>query len=100
MKARFSEKQDAVKFTTIDGMTTVQICLNEQAEAVTPDDGDAYTEYVYDYNEWQEESVDQDAIKNAPEKYIDYVPAPKATAEQQRIADLEDLVTSIIGGNA
>ena len=100
-KARSDSKQLTVQTHVVDGKTTVQIFINEETEKVNPiDGGDSYTQYVYDFNEWTDDSenVDVDAIKANPASYIDYQPAPKMTAEQQRIADLEDMITSIIGG--
>ena len=87
-KANFDAKQPSVNIATIDGKTTVQICLNETEKAVENMDGETHTEYEYDFNEWVEESPDVDAIKTNPEKYLDYRP-PKEQTDKEKIASLE-----------
>lgn len=101
-KAIFSEKQDPVRFTEIDGKTTVQICINEDIEEATEEEGDTAAQYAYDFNEWTEksENVDKDAITANPENYIDYVPGPEPTATEQRITDIEDTIADVLGGES
>ena len=94
MKARFSEKQDPVKFTTIGAKTTVQICINEETETVTPENGDPYQGYVYDFHEWTEENPDADAIKKNPENYLNY--EPSKPTQEERIRSLEDTVDTLL----
>ena len=95
-KARFAEKQNTVTSFTCDGKTTVQICLNETEEQVQLKEGDAYTEYVYDFNEFTDvsENVDVDAIKADPSAYLDYQPAAELTAEE-RLSELEQAVQDL-----
>lgn len=97
MKARFSEKQDQVKFTTIGTKTTVQICLNEETETVTPVTGDPYKDYVYDFHEFTEENPDTDAIKKNPENYLDY--EPTVLSQDDRIKILEDTIEKLLIAN-
>ena len=95
-KARFAEKQNTVTSFTCDGKITVQICINETTETVTPEYGDACTEYVYDFNEFTDsaDNVDIDAIKSNPANYIDYQPAAEPTAEE-RLAELEQAMQDL-----
>lgn len=81
-KALFTEKQDAVRITTIDGKSTVQICQNEQESGIeNPETGESEQGYLYDFCEWTapEEDVDADAIKKDPAAYLDYTPTPELT---------------------
>lgn len=94
IKATFDSPQDAVKTTTLDGMTTVQLCLREAKEMVTPEEGEPYTQYIYDYHEWAEASPDIDTIKADPEKYLDY--EPSKPTQEERIRNLEDTVDTLL----
>lgn len=94
-KATFDSKQETTKFMTVDGRTTVQICMNGEEVQREQEDGTKVNEYVYDFNEFTEENPDIDAIKANPENYLDYSPAKAATAEE-RIESLEDAVDAIL----
>lgn len=85
MKKEFDSKQEVVTFTTLDGMTTVQICTGEEVVERRPEEGEPYTAYLYDYTEWTaaEEDVDEDAIKASPEEYAGYAPAPELTDKEK-----------------
>ena len=85
MKREFSSKQDAVKITTLDGRSTVQICTGEEVAERRPEEGGPYTAYLYDFNEWTaaEEDVDEDAIRANPEEYVGYTPAPELTTDEK-----------------
>lgn len=50
-----------------------------------PEEGEPYTAYLYDFNEWTaaEEDVDEDAIKANPEEYAGYTPAPELTDREK-----------------
>lgn len=85
MKREFDSKQEAVTITTLDGVSTVQICTGEEVAQRQPEEGEPYTAYLYDFNEWRsaEEDVDADAIKANPEDYADYTPAPELTVDEK-----------------
>lgn len=67
----------------MDGKTTAQICLNEEIVEKETEEGQKRTAYAYDFNEWTEEDVDQDAITAAPDDYIDYQPEKELTTEEK-----------------
>lgn len=85
MKKEFDSKQEAVTITTMDGVSTVQICTGEEVAQRQPEEGEPYTAYLYDFNEWTaaEEDVDEDAIKANPEEYVGYTPAPELTTDEK-----------------
>lgn len=85
MKREFDSKQETVTITTLDGVSTVQICIGEEVAQRQPEEGEPYTAYLYDFNEWTaaEEDVDKDAIKANPEEYVGYTPAPELTTDEK-----------------
>lgn len=85
MKREFDSKQEAVTITTLDGVSTVQICTGEEVAQRQPEEGEPYTAYLYDFNEWTaaEEDVDEDAIRANPEEYVGYTPAPELTTDEK-----------------
>ena len=85
MKKEFDSKQEAVTITTLDGMTTVQICTGEEVAQRMPEEGEPYTAYLYDFTEWTaaEGDVDEDAIKANPEEYAGYVTAPELSTDEK-----------------
>lgn len=104
-KAIFSEKQETVQTFTVDGNTTVIICLNEEEVAEPQTEGEAScTEYSYDFNSFTDVSgnIDLDAVKADPAAYLTYQPASAPTAEE-RLSELEqafqDLALSTLGGD-
>lgn len=103
-KAKFDSKQPAVQSFTVDEKTTVQICLNEKTETITPEEGEAYTQYVYDFNEFTDETgkIDLTRINESPESYLNYQPAAEPSAEE-RLAELEqavqDMALAQMGGD-
>ena len=60
---------------------------------ITPEEGEAYTQYVYDFNEFTDETgkIDLTRINESPESYLNYQPAAKPSAEE-RLAELEQAV--------
>ena len=102
-KALFAEKQDAVRITTIDGKSTVQICQNEQESRIeSQETGEVEAGYMYDYNEWvaPEEDVDADAIKKDPAAYLDYTPTPELTDAEKadKALAISELAVILAGG--
>lgn len=96
-KAIFDSKQPSVQIFTVDGKTTVQICLNEVEETVTSaEDGNQTVQYSYDFNEFTDktDSIDIDAIKADPSAYLEYQPAADPTAEE-RLSELEQAVQDL-----
>lgn len=85
MKREFDSKQEAVTITTLDGVSTVQICTGEEVAQRKPEEGEPYTAYLYDFTEWTEaeEDVDEDAIRANPEEYVGYTPAPELTTDEK-----------------
>ena len=85
MKKEFDSKQETVTITTLDGMSTVQICTGEEVAQRRPEEGEPYTAYLYDFTEWTaaEEDVDEDAIRANPEEYVGYTPAPELTTDEK-----------------
>lgn len=85
MKKEFDSKQETVTITTLDGVSTVQICTGEEVAQRMPEEGEPYKAYLYDFNEWTaaEEDVDEDAIKANPEEYVGYTPAPELTTDEK-----------------
>lgn len=85
MKKEFDSKQETVTITTLDGVSTVQICTGEEVAQRRPEEGEPYTAYLYDFNEWRaaEEDVDEDAIRANPEEYVGYTPAPELTTDEK-----------------
>lgn len=86
-KARFAEKQKEVTLVTVDGQTTVRVCLHESpVDVENPETGEITgQEYLYDSNEWSdaEDNIDEDAIKANPEDYLDYEPTPELSDSEK-----------------
>jgi len=103
-KALFAERQDAVRITAIDGVSTVQICQNEQKSNIeNPETGEVDTGYLYDYNEWTASNadVDADAIKKDPTAYLNFEPAAELTdAEKINKALANSELAVILAGGA
>lgn len=97
-KARFLEKQNPVTVTHIDGDTWFTICVNEQVEENTYESFNdeplkTVTEYVYDLNQFKDNTVDEEEVIAHPEEYINYVPKAVTPVTplniEQRVANLE-----------
>lgn len=98
-KARFLQKQNPVTVTHIDNDTWYTICLNEQiVETSYEVFGDektegTYTEYIYDLNQFKDNSLSEEDVVTHPEEYINYIPKviePVTPLNiEQRVADLE-----------
>ncbi|MGN1382714.1 MAG: hypothetical protein ACI4W2_07860 [Eubacterium sp.] len=67
----------------MSGKTTVQICLNGSPVDTSDGQGGTIKAWEYDFHEFTEAAPDTDAIKAAPEKYLDYEPEKEPTAEEK-----------------
>lgn len=75
-----------MRITIIEGMTTVQICQNEQAATMEGQEPEEVEHgYQYDYNEWTAPTaeVDTEMIKKNPVKYLDYTPEPELSDREK-----------------
>lgn len=98
-KARFLQRQNPVTVTHIDNDTWYTICLNEQISETSYETfGDektegTYTEYIYDLNQFKDNSLNEEDVVTHPEEYINYIPKfvePVTPLNiEQRVADLE-----------
>lgn len=96
-RARFLEHQEPVIVSHIEGDTWFTICLNETIETNSYDftDGETHTitEYVYDFNQFKDNSLDEEDVIEHPEEYINYTPKvvePVTPVNiEERVADLE-----------
>lgn len=94
MKARFTEKQPAVRWQPLnDGMVDVTICLHgqeiteENTQMVGKEQYITVTDtfWEYDFHQFREkaESISQEAVEKNPEKYLKYQPQPEKTLEEK-----------------
>lgn len=120
-KAMFTERQDPVTVTQIEGVNYFQICLHEketQAQHGLDPEGmgsEPVTEYEYDFNEWHDSTTDPEAVKADLEKYLAYspvddLPEPERTQttearlvaleKAQEAADqaVQDMILAQLGG--
>ena len=118
-KALFMKHQEPVTVDHINGETWFTICLNERIEERTYDSSfeqetsKTYTDYVYDFNQFKDNSLDEEDVKAHPENYLDYVPKQEipvtpanieervATLEmKQEVSDqaLQDVMLMVMGG--
>lgn len=97
-KARFLEKQEPVTVTHVDGDTWYTICVNEKIEESSYDSFSegitgTYTEYVYDLNQFKDNSLNEEEVIAHPEEYINYTPKEVTPVTpfniEERVADLE-----------
>lgn len=97
-KARFVDKQDAVRVTTLDDENYFAIALNEAQIDVPMETETGTTQtvtmYEYDYNEWHDHTTDVDAVRAEPSKWLNYAPSVVPTEHTptigERISTLED----------
>lgn len=100
-EARFLERQEAVTVTTVDDVKQYTICVNEKEhevknEQMEGEEGQVttYIEYVYDFNQFKDNSVDEEDVKEYPTKYLLYEPKvvlPVTPANvEERVATLEE----------
>lgn len=104
MKARFTTEQPAVRWQPLDnGMVDVTICLNGQEiteENTQMVDKEQYeittdTYWEYDFHQFREkaENINQAAVEENPEKYLDYIPVTEKPAEEtelwKKMAEIE-----------
>lgn len=97
-KARFLIKQKPVTVTHVENDTWYTICLNEQVEETSYESfGEkmegTYIEYVYDLNQFKDNSLDEEEVIVHPEEYINYVPKTVEPVTpfniEERVANLE-----------
>ena len=97
-KARFLKKQKPVTVTHVDNDTWYTICLNEQIEESSYDSFSegttgTYTEYVYDLNQFKDNSLNEEEVIAHPEEYINYAPKEVTPVTpfniEERVANLE-----------
>lgn len=96
MKAKFLEEQPPVKTVDYGDKTRVFLALNGH---IVTESNDILRQqpinyYEYEVNEFMCATSMVDAIKSAPESYINYTPPKEPTAEE-RLAALEDYVASL-----
>ena len=113
-KASFFEKQEPVTVSTVDGVRQYAICLHEAEEAhsIGFEEQTEYKQYVYDFNIFKDNTVDEADVKANPEKYLDYAPKIEEPVTPTTIEDrvmtleqrqddadqaLQDLICTVMG---
>ncbi len=103
-KAFFSEKQAIVSILRFEDRTQYTICLNEKEQETSYPymDGNEnkVIQYEYDFNQFYDNTVDENDVKEHPEQYLDYVPKQavsetKTTTVEDRLSVLEEAVQDI-----
>ena len=109
--AEFSEKQPKVRVNQVNGDQWFYIALNETE--VNRSDENTNTSmalYRYDYNDFMDNSINQNDVQNNPEKYLNYTPQTETIdadlmSNNDRISVLEEnqqiiiaALAEIIGG--
>lgn len=107
----FSEKQPEVRVNHVNGDRWFYIALHETEVNRHVENSDTnMTMYQYDYNDFMDNSIDQDDVQNNPEKYLNYVTKIEVSnvytsEDNDRIAALEEnqqviiaALAEIIGG--
>ena len=93
-EARFLEKQKEVTISTVNGQKQYTLCLNERKETRRNDYSEEETlEFVYDFNQFTDNTVNEQDVLTNPAKYIDYVSKKAVVPEQKtidtRVSELE-----------
>lgn len=113
-EASFFEKQEPVTVSNIDGVKQYILCLDEKEEMHTfgLEEKTEFKQYVYKFNMFNDNSVNEADVKANPQKYLEYVPKTvesvvQATIEKrvmvleqrQDNADqaLQDLICTVMG---
>ena len=109
--AEFSEKQPKVRVNQVNGDKWFYIALNEtEINRSDENTNTSMTLYRYDYNDFMDNSINQDDIQNNPEKYLNYTPQTEiidadSMGNDDRISVLEEnqqiiiaALAEIIGG--
>ena len=109
--AEFSEKQPKVRVNQINGDQWFYIALNEtEVNRSDENTNTSMTLYRYDYNDFMDNSINQDDAQNNPEKYLNYTQQTEtidtdSTDNNDRISVLEEnqqiiieALAEIIGG--
>lgn len=107
----FSKKQPEVHINHVNGDRWFYIALHEAEVNQHVENSDVnMTLYQYDYNDFMDNSIDQDDVQNNPEKYLNYVTKIEvsdayASEDNDRITALEEnqqviieALAEIIGG--
>lgn len=100
-KANTTEKQNPVTVKDIDGIKQYTIFINEkEVPNLSFNEEDAGIHYEYDFNQFYDNTVDENDVKEHPEQYLDYVPkqavsAAKTTTMEDRLSVLEEAVQDI-----
>lgn len=70
----FSEKQPEVRINHVNGDRWFYIALHKAEVNRNVENSDVnMTLYQYDYNDFMDNSIDQNDVQNNPEKYLNYV---------------------------
>lgn len=96
-RAMFLEPQPKVNVREILGETWFTICLNEQVKNVINEfdhETKEYIQYVYDFNQFSDNSLDVEDVKKNPEKYLHYVPKEKEKVTVQSLEERVNLIAS------
>lgn len=113
-EASFFEKQDPVTVNTVDGVKQYVICLDEREEMHTIglEEKTEFKQYVYKFNMFKDNSVDEEDVKANPQNYLEYMPKTvetivqttlekrvKTLEQRQDDADqaLQDLICTVMG---
>lgn len=100
-KANTTEKQNPVTVKDIDGIKQYTIFINEkEVPNLSFNEEDTGTHYEYDFNQFYDNTVDENDVKEHSEQYLDYVPKQaiseaKTTTMEDRLSVLEEAVQDI-----
>lgn len=102
-KANTTEKQNPVTVKDIDGIKQYTIFINEEEVpnlSFNENEEDTGTHFEYDFNQFYDNTVEENDVKEHPEKYLDYVPKQavsetKTTTVEDRLSVLEEAVQDI-----
>lgn len=109
-KAKFDREQP--ELTMYEEGKSIRYMIAENGRQYTEEDAEGNTSkgYEYDFNEFSElkETLSPDTVKASPADYLTYVPVGKAPEQTtstgstlaQRVADIEDTLAAIVGGEA
>ena len=113
-EASFFEKQEPVTVSNIDGVKQYILCLDEKEEMHTfgLEEKTEFKQYVYKFNMFKDNSVNEADVNANPQKYLEYVPKTlepivqttlekrvKTLEQRQDDADqaLQDLICTVMG---
>ena len=88
-KANTTEKQNPVTVKDIDGIKQYTIFINEkEVPNLSFNEEDTGAHYEYEFNQFYDNTVDENDVKEHPEQYLDYV--PKQAVSEAKTATMED----------